>query len=195
MCVSTETATKKGEEEVIVREKVVAESQKSSMAVVTENEKEEGHTWTEESITFVARLWELSDQETKDLTEIGVRLCRKVPPSSSTNKGDADDNDDDYEFVANHFKTTPLQVVRFLRARPGNVDAAESMFRIMIAWRRANKVDTILRDYTPPDTLVQKLSRCHFARNGQGWRSHFFGSHGCDGRLWPRPTIWTRGVG
>jgi hypothetical protein len=46
-------------------------------------------------------------------------------------------------------------VVRFLRARPGKVDAAESMFRAMIAWRIENQVDSILQgDYQPDQKML-----------------------------------------
>ena len=121
--------------------------------------------WSDENVAFVARLWELTDEETRDLKELGRRLLqtKKNTSSDSKNGGNIDDDNDDddndsdsWEFVARHTKTKdPLQVVRFLRARPGNVDAAEIMFRNMIAWRRRNNVDSILENYTPPAEIVQ----------------------------------------
>jgi CRAL/TRIO domain len=113
--------------------------------------------WSDENVALVARLWELTEQETNDLQELGRRLLQtKRTRSSVDSDDDDDDNSDSWDFVAQHGKTKdPLQVVRFLRARPGNVDAAESMFRNMMAWRRRNHVDSILQDYTPPDEIVQ----------------------------------------
>lgn len=87
--------------------------------------------WSEESAQRTASLWELTATDASNLRELGRRLR------------DLD-----------HRKNNPGDVVRFLQARPGDVDAAESMFREMVMWRHRNKVDTILKDYRPPQELV-----------------------------------------
>jgi CRAL/TRIO domain len=177
MCVTTATKTTaaEGDEQLVIRrgeETNTTPCGKSPVLdIINIGNGNDDHPspWSDENLALVARLWDLTEQETRDLKELGRRLLQKkksASTSSSSNNGDqqnknsienGSDNDDDesWEFVANHSKTVPLQVVRFLRARPGNVDAAEIMFRNMIAWRRQNKVDSILHDYTPPDEIVQ----------------------------------------
>lgn len=91
----------------------------------------EASRWQQESeVLRVATLWQLSESELEDLSTLGQRLAD-----------------------VSHWKNDPSEVVRFLRARPSDVDAAERMFRNMIAWRLANRVDTILQDYEPPPIM------------------------------------------
>lgn len=96
--------------------------------------KESSDPWHEEATQFVTEYWELSHSEQDDL-----RLLRDALQD------------------VDHWKNCPDTVVRFLRARPGDPNAAEKMFRDMVQWRLDNKVDTILEDYTPP-TLMQKYT-------------------------------------
>ena len=91
----------------------------------------ESLAWNTSAVEKTVKLWDLSAHERADLIRMGHRLQ------------DID-----------HCKNNPADVIRFIRARPGNLDAAENMFRAMIDWRIENKVDTILQDYTPPQELL-----------------------------------------
>ena len=87
--------------------------------------------WSATRLDRTAQVWELSAAQRADLVQLGHQL-RDI----------------------DHFKNDPMTVIRFLRARKGNVHAAEVMFRRMISWRNENKVDTILQDYQPdPEDL------------------------------------------
>ena len=90
-----------------------------------------GERWSRSGVKEVVDLWELSAKEQRDLERLGEQLCDVA-----------------------HFKNTPSEVIRFLRARSGNLKAAESMFRNMIQWRIENKVDTILQWYRPPREIL-----------------------------------------
>ena len=89
------------------------------------------NSWSEANIDATTTLWELTESERKDFLEL--RDCLKD---------------------VSHWKNCPDTVVRFMRARPGDVPGAEELFRAMIQWRLDNKVDTILEDYTPPQQLM-----------------------------------------
>ena len=52
-----------------------------------------------------------------------------------------------------YWKNKPEVVVRYLRARRGNVDDAAQMFRNMVKWRLNNNVDSVLESYNPPSIL------------------------------------------
>ena len=91
--------------------------------------------WSDDSVAAVVQLWDLSEKEQEALVTLGTKLHK------------------DYN---SHRKTEPTEVVRFLRARPNDVKAAEKMFRNMMEWRQQNNVDTILQDYTPPSELINK---------------------------------------
>jgi CRAL/TRIO domain len=91
---------------------------------------EPNDSWNEACVQQTAILWELSAKEQSNLIDLGQRLQDIV-----------------------YYKNTPAEVVRFLLARPGDVDAAETMFRTMVAWRMKAKMDTILQDYHPPKEL------------------------------------------
>jgi len=95
-----------------------------------EQEKLDGE-WSSSQVDKTVQLWDLNLKERAELERMGRRLK------------DID-----------HRKNKPSEVIRFLRVRPGNVNAAETMFRNMIAWRMENKVDTIVRDYQPPKELL-----------------------------------------
>lgn len=86
--------------------------------------------WCPSSVDKTVWLWELSAKERAELEQLGRRL-----------------RDIEYH------KNKPADVVRFLRARPGDVESAETMFRNMVAWRIANKVDSILETNQPPKEL------------------------------------------
>ena len=85
---------------------------------------------TEDAIQSTIDLWELSETQQLQLRDLQNRL-RSIQ----------------------HWKNSPDTVVRFLRARPGDLDAAETMFRNMIQWRSETGADTILEDYDPPKLL------------------------------------------
>ena len=112
--------------------------------------------WNASNVDKVVKTWELSAIERANLMRMGHRLH-------------------DIE----HFKNNPADVIRFIRARPGNMDAAEAMFRTMIKWRIDNKVDTVVQDYTPsqelldiwPGAVLQGVDKegdpIHLARDGK----------------------------
>ena len=83
--------------------------------------------WSPNEVESVSRLWELSSKEENELFSLGERL-RDI----------------------SHHKNTPRDVIRFMKAHPGSLDAAETMFRNMIQWRLDNNADNILEDYEPP---------------------------------------------
>jgi hypothetical protein len=89
---------------------------------------------TSESSSFqeVAALWELSEQEQEELVDLRQRLL-------------------DVQSPLNQWR----DLVRFLRARPGNVTAAETMFRQMVQWRTVHDVDATLKTYTPPSEMLR----------------------------------------
>ena len=99
----------------------------ASIAARSENED----VWSKGAIEFTSTLWDLSDEEIDQFMELKDRIK------------DID-----------HWKNQPMEVVRFLRARPGDVTAAEKMFRKMIQWRKDNDVESILETYTPPQVLL-----------------------------------------
>lgn len=90
--------------------------------------------WNNDAVSAVHKLWELTPEEQQDLSALMEKLSH-----------------------IDHWKNCPDTVVRFLRARPGDVDAAATMFETMIQWRRDNQVDTILDDYDPPTLLKEKF--------------------------------------
>lgn len=85
--------------------------------------------WTESSVATTCSLWGLSDNERDSLLELGRRV-----------------SDVDY------YKNEPSEVLRFMRARPNDLDAAELMFRNMVQWRLTNAVDDIIE--RRPDQVV-----------------------------------------
>lgn len=103
--------------------------------------------WSPEAIAAVVKVWELTKKEQTDFITLRDQLLK--------------DDDDTIEngaaaaaTVKSHHKNRPSEVVRFLRARPGKIDFAESMFRAMIAWRIENNVDSILQDYQPDQKML-----------------------------------------
>lgn len=90
--------------------------------------------WNEDAVESIVESWALSESEQDQLQLLKERLS------------DIED-----------WKNTPDTVVRFLRARPGDVNAAEVMFRNMIQWRKDNAVDTILQEYDPPTLLKERF--------------------------------------
>ena len=56
-----------------------------------------------------------------------------------------------------HWKNDPYEVARYLVEYHYNVEKAAKMFRNMVAWRRANHMETFLADYGLPPEIVQYL--------------------------------------
>lgn len=88
--------------------------------------------WSEAELEFSIHHWQIPELQQAQLLELRDRLQ------------DID-----------HWKNSPDTVIRFLRARSGNVKAAEIMFRNMIQWRIDNQVDNVLEDYHPPALLQE----------------------------------------
>jgi len=80
--------------------------------------------WSDEEVRRIADLWELTQSGRGRLGELGDRL----------------------RDVRHHFNT-PNKAVRYLLAKNHNVDAAESMFRDMIRWRRDSGADSFLDEH------------------------------------------------
>jgi hypothetical protein len=106
---------------------------------ITATDASDDH-WSPEATAAVVKLWELTEIEQTDLLTLRDQLLKDDTAENS--------------LVKSHPKNRPSEVVRFLRARPGKVDAAASMFRAMIAWRIENKVDSILQDYQPDQKML-----------------------------------------
>jgi hypothetical protein len=102
--------------------------------------------WGPEAIAAV-KVWELTVKEQTDLLTLRDHLFTDDDNISQPENCAAN-------LVRSHPKNRPSEVVRFLRARPGKVDAAESIFRAMIAWRIENNVDSILHDYQPDQKML-----------------------------------------
>ena len=88
--------------------------------------------WSDENVERVADAWELRQEETDALVALGGRL-----------------EDLDY------YRNRPSDVVRFLIQKKFDLNAAEAMVRSNFAWRMRNGVDTILRDFDPPEGLLE----------------------------------------
>jgi CRAL/TRIO domain len=86
-------------------------------------------TW--ENVAFFIQYWNLSDQEAVNLLEVRDRLSDIQHPFNR-----------------------PGPVVRFMRAREFHVDRSESVFREAVAWRSQNGVDSILKDWNPPQEIL-----------------------------------------
>ena len=86
--------------------------------------------WSKKQVQFTVNLWKLTAKEQTKLEELGRRIQD-----------------------IHHFKNRPSDVIRFLKHHNYNINKAETNFRNMVAWRKKNGVDTILQDYTPPDTI------------------------------------------
>ena len=84
------------------------------------------------SVEEISELWELTADEEAKLLDLQQRVK------------DVD-----------HPKNQLRELVRFLRARPKNVEAAESMFRKMVAWRKEHMIDNLLSTYQPPEDFVR----------------------------------------
>jgi hypothetical protein len=110
----------------------VSNAKSSSFEPTKPGITKEPPTWSQEIIQETVDLWDVTETERAKLVTLGQRL-RDV----------------------HHDKNVPRQAIRFLRKERGNVDAAESSFRKMIAWRLENKVDTILEWYQPPKQLLE----------------------------------------
>ena len=110
----------------------VAVSSDSDYEEEGEEVVELGGEWCPSKVEKTAALWQLSTKERVELEQLGRRL----------------------RDIGDYHKNKPADVVRFLRARPGDVDAAELMFRAMVDWRKENNVDSILDSYQPPEELV-----------------------------------------
>ena len=85
-----------------------------------------------ENVDFFIQYWNLSEQETANFLEVRDRLS-------------------DIQHPLNR----PGAVVRYMRARSFHVDRSESMIRETVAWRAQNGVDSILKDYNPPQEILR----------------------------------------
>lgn len=88
-------------------------------------------TW--ENAAFFIQYWNLSDQETAKLLQVRDRVS-------------------DIQHPLNR----PGAVVRFMRARAFDVDRSEFMIRETVAWRSQNGVDSILKDFHPPQEILDR---------------------------------------
>lgn len=86
--------------------------------------------WSEENIQLVLRQWQLTKQEEQQLRELQRRL-RDV----------------------DHWKNNPPDVIRYLRG-PGHFEQVEGKIREMIEWRKSYGADNLLKEYTPPRSLL-----------------------------------------
>ena len=87
--------------------------------------------WGHKNMTAIRQAWKLSYEQEEQLWELQRRLAD-----------------------VNHFKNEPDTVLKFMMA-PTGFNAAEGLFRKMLAWRKENNVDTILQDYRPPQKLIE----------------------------------------
>lgn len=100
-----------------------------------EEESSTHRHWTDSDLEFTIRHWDITASSMEQsLRELLDRLQ------------DID-----------HWTNNPDIVLRFLRARTGNVNAAEKMFRNMVQWRVSKNVDKILDEYHPPIFLKENL--------------------------------------
>jgi CRAL/TRIO domain len=100
-----------------------------------------------------------------------------------------------------HFKNEPECILRFMFA-PTGCDAAESCWRKMVQWRLDNNIDTLLRDYQPPQDLLdhatcailEGLDRegdpIYVERGGATDVTHLLKTYGRDELI--QFAIWTR---
>lgn len=89
--------------------------------------------WSKDSLEQTIDLWKLDDDEQERLVSLGQRL----------------------KDIRYH-KNNPDDVLRFLRAKSGDIAAAEQMFRASIAWRHAARVDAAL-EVPPPQELIDSI--------------------------------------
>ena len=86
-------------------------------------------TW--DNAAFFIQYWNLSEQETATFLEIRDRVSD-----------------------IQHSLNRPGAIIRYMRARSFDVDQSESMIRETVAWRAQNGVDSILKDYNPPQEIL-----------------------------------------
>jgi hypothetical protein len=85
------------------------------------------HSWSEENIPEVIKLWSLNEKQVATLRQFQDLIAD-----------------------VNHWKNEPHTAVMFLIEHRWNPKSTERHFRKMIEWRQENNVDTILDDYHPP---------------------------------------------
>ena len=83
-----------------------------------------------ENVSFFIKYWDLSDEEATKFLEVRDRVSD-----------------------LKHRLNRPGAVVRYLRARSFDVEKSETMIRETVAWRLNHGVDSILKDYKPPQAL------------------------------------------
>jgi hypothetical protein len=86
------------------------------------------HSWSEENIPEVIKLWSLSEKQVASLRQFQDLIAD-----------------------VNHWKNEPHTAVMFLIEYRWKPKSTERHFRKMIEWRQDNNVDTILDDYCPPE--------------------------------------------
>ena len=89
------------------------------------------HNWSQPLLTEAINLWELSPQETQKLFIIKVKIKDVQHPWND-----------------------PHVILGFVST--GGWETAEARFRKMIAWRLANKVDSLLTDYKPNPLVLDQ---------------------------------------
>ena len=89
-----------------------------------------GDRWSEDKIQEVVELWALSKEDEQNYRDLHHKLA------------DID-----------HFKNDPHVVIRYMTANWG-YKGAETAFRNMMQWREANQIDELLKEYSPPQMLL-----------------------------------------
>ena len=89
--------------------------------------------WSTDSLNETIELWQLESVEQERLKELGKRL-------------------EDIQY----WKNTPDEAIRFLRAKSGDVHAAEQMFRASIDWRLKERADDALKS-PPSQELIDAI--------------------------------------
>jgi len=90
--------------------------------------------WSEANIQKVIKEWNLTEEEQAQLWSLHKDLVD-----------------------INHWKNCPHVVMQFMQG-PLGYSGAESSFRNMIKWRLKNNIDSVLKDYKPPQLLLDSLS-------------------------------------
>jgi hypothetical protein len=97
--------------------------------------------WSEVNFRKTMELWNVSDDEEYQVRQLQKRLKE-----------------------VNHWKNSPVNMVRFLRDSRHKIDNAEDKFRKMIAWRIEHGIDHMLVHYRSPK-LMQKYYASTFLKD------------------------------
>ena len=116
---------------------------------------------TEEDTTtktvIVGHGWECTVAEVHNLELLRSRLSNDFTANAGEVQGMEDENDKKGNEVRKNKKKkvftarfNDTDLVRHLRARDQDVDAAEALFRSMVAWREKHSMNTIIKEWEPP---------------------------------------------